>query len=284
MSKLRRFLSRVWIFVRHMHWLLRNVFLRYRSIEVPVKNEVIRMLPEGHIAEVMWSVGFEQNERAFVANHLKPGMCVLNIGSNSGLYTLIAAKIVGSKGEVHAFEPASINFSRLKSNVKLNGFNNVKINQIAVLDFSGTVAVLPDPAHLNLDSHYFVRRVEDGKSPVDVIEIIACDTIDNYWRNYCKENLKKIDMIIVDVEGAELSVFKGATATFNAWPDLVMMAECTENLDEIAVLLKEHGFQFFEYNEATTILEEINMKRGNIYTLRKNSTDSAWRGTNIFSF
>lgn len=284
MSKLRRFLSSVWIFVWHMLWLLRNFFLRYRPIEVPVKNEVIRMLPEGHIAELMWGIGFEQNEVAFVANHLKPGMCVLNIGANSGLYTLIAAKIVGSKGEVHAFEPASINFSRLKSNVKLNGLNNVKINQIAVSDFSGTLAVLPDPAHPNLDSHYFVRRVEDGKPPVDAIEIIACDTIDNYWNNYCKENLKKVDMIIVDVEKAELSVFKGASATFNASTNLVMMAECSENLDEIAILLKEHGFQFFEYNEATRMLEEINMKSGNIYILRKNSTASAWRSANVFSF
>lgn len=268
--KLRELLLPAWMWYAHQLWLLRNIFSGFRPIDVRIGNDLIFMLPEGHIAEVIWGAGFEKEERSFVEKHLKPGMCVLNIGANAGLYTLIAAKIVGSKGEVHAFEPASINFNRLERNVALNGLNNVILNQMAVSDFSGTLAVLPDPAHPNLDSHYFVQRVKDGKPPEDAIELMACDTIDNYWRNYCGGFLKKVDMIIIDVEGTELEVFKGAQATFDASPNLVMMAECTSKIGEIDALLKTNDFAFFKLGASADSLEKTVLERGNIFAFRQN--------------
>ena len=227
------------------------------------------MLPEGHIAEMIWKHAFEQDVRNFVEKYLKPGMCVLNIGANAGLYTLMAAKIVGSKGVVHAFEPATLNFDRLKRNVRLNGFTNVIINQMAISDFSGSLAILPDPAHPKLDSHYFVQRIIDGKPPEGVIELMTCDTLDNYWMKICDGVLTKVDMIILDVEGGELDVFKGAQATFEISPNLIMMAECTSKLDEIETLLRTNDFKFFKWNIASSMLEEISMQRGNIFAFRK---------------
>lgn len=227
------------------------------------------MLPEGHIAESIWKYEFEEDVRTFIEKYLKPGMCVLNIGANAGLYTLMAAKIVGAKGVVHAFEPATLNFDRLKRNVQLNGLTNVIINQMAVSDVSGSLAVLPDPAHPKLDSHYFVQRVIDGKSPEGVIELINCDTLDNYWMKTCDGVLAKVDMIIIDVEGGELDVFKGAQAIFEVSPNLIMMAECTSKLDEIQALLRIKGFKFFKWNNAITMLEEISMQRGNIFAFRQ---------------
>lgn len=72
---------------------------------------------------------------------------------------------------------------------------------------------------------------------------MTCDTVDNYWRRYCDSDLTKVDMIILDVEG-ELDVFKGAQATLELSPNLIMMAECTSKLDEIEVLLRTNGFKF----------------------------------------
>jgi len=241
-----------------------------RTIEVSIGTEsVVKMIPEGHIAKMMWLDAFEKEERNFVISHLSPGMRVLNIGANTGLYTLIAAKLIGPKGVVHAFEPSTLNFSRLKRNVLLNELCNVRLNQIAVSDFAGTLAVMYDPDHPDLDSHYYVQRVADGNAPVDAIEFIPCDTVDNYWRNTCQDHLKKIDMIIIDVEGAELSVFKGALALLAASPNIVIMAECTERLDEIDELLRAQGFSFYIWNVAAACLEETTMKRGTVYAMRK---------------
>lgn len=266
---LRQTLSPAWMWYGHQLWLLRNWLSGFRPISVGFGNDLIRMVPEGHIAEVLWRVEFEKKERAFVEKQLKPGMCVLNIGANAGLYTLIAAKIVGPQGRVHAFEPATINFRRLERNVAINRLNNVTLNQIAISDVLGTLAVTPDPKYPNLDSHYFVQQVENGRPPESTIELIACDTIDNYWRNVCGETLKQVDMIVIDVEGAELDVFKGAQATFAASPNLVMLVECTRHLEEIDILLRKHGFAFFKWNDSVSALERTNMQRGNIFALRQ---------------
>ncbi len=80
-------------------------------------------------------------------------------------------------------------------------------------------------------------------------------------------------MIIVDVEGAELSVFNGAQALLAASPNLVIMVECTERLDEIDELLRSQGFSFFTWNVLATCLEETVMKRGTIYAMRKQSVE-----------
>ena len=185
--RLYKLLLPLWVYYLHKLWKLRNIFSNLRPVEVKTAAGSIFMLPEGHIAETIWKHPFEQDERHFVEKYLKPGMCVLNVGANSGLYSLIAAKIIGPRGCVHAFEPATLNFDRLNRNVKLNGFENVIINQMAVSDFNGSLAVLPDPAHPKLDSHYFVQRVIDGKPTEGFIELITCTTLDNYWMMICKK-------------------------------------------------------------------------------------------------
>lgn len=266
--QLYKLLLPFWVWYVEKLWQLRKIFWKSDPIEVKVGADSIFMLPEGHIAEMIWKHSFEQGERKFVEKYLKPGMCVLNIGANAGLYTLIAAKIVGSNGVVHAFEPATLNFNRLKRNVQLNGLTNVIVNQMAVSDFQGSLAVLPDPAHPKLDSHYFVQRVIDGRHPEGVIEFMACDTLDNYWMRICRGVPKKVDMIILDVEGAELDVFKGADDIFELSPNLIIMAECTSNLKEIEILLQKKRFKFFKWNSSSTMLEEITMERGNIFALR----------------
>jgi FkbM family methyltransferase len=115
-----------------------------------------------------------------------------------------------------------------------------------------------------------VQRVTDGAPPSNAIEVMACDTLDNYWRNFCGVQLKKVDMIIMDVEGAELDVLKGAQAIFDTSPNLAMMAECNSKLNEVSALLKANGFAFFEWKDAASLsLKEISMKRGNIFVLRQ---------------
>ena len=74
--RLRKFLMPVWMWHGHLLWQLRNIFTGFRSVEITFGNEAIFMLPEGHIAEVIWRYGFEKDERVFVEGQLKPGMCV----------------------------------------------------------------------------------------------------------------------------------------------------------------------------------------------------------------
>lgn len=270
---LRKALLSLWPAVAvfdHQRWNLRNFISGNRPVKVKIYDDAVFMLPEGHIAEMVWRRDFERPERDFILSYLKSGMRVLNIGANVGLYSLIAGKIAGPKGEIHAFEPASLNFDRLKRNVALNGLNNVRLNQFAVSDFKGALAVMRDPSHPGLDSHFFVQRVDDGKVPDGAIEMIPCDTIDNYWSSCSDSDIKKIDMMIIDVEGAELSVLKGAVSVIGMSKSLIIMVECTENIEEINNFLSTRGFTFFDLDVVNGKLNKIaSIKRGNIFALRQ---------------
>jgi FkbM family methyltransferase len=250
-------------------WQLYNIFRKNKPIEVKVGVDSIFLLPEGHIAEMIWKHSFEQKERKFVEKYLKPGMCVLNIGANIGLYTLIAANIVGSRGVVHAFEPSRLNFDRLKRNVQLNGFTNVIYNQMAVSNFNGSLALHSDPAYPKLDSHYQTQRVIDGRHPEGFIEFVNCVTLDNYWMKICRGVPTKVDIIIMDIEGAELDALKGSNNIFELSPNLIMMIECTKNLDEIEALLRKKNFKFLKLNSAT-MQEEIPIQQGNNFVFCQN--------------
>jgi FkbM family methyltransferase len=63
----------------------------------------------------------EEGTWAWIRNTVRPGDVFYDIGANIGLYTLAAARRVGDKGRVFAFEPHAASFERLCANLLLNG-------------------------------------------------------------------------------------------------------------------------------------------------------------------
>lgn len=69
-----------------------------------------------------------------LAQTLRPGMTVLDVGAHIGEYTLIAAQLVGKTGTVIAFEPEALWMRTLSANIAMNGLKNVHIEQVMVGD------------------------------------------------------------------------------------------------------------------------------------------------------
>lgn len=66
-------------------------------------------------------------------DHIKPGMTVLDVGSNVGYYSLLAASIVGKKGKVIAFEANKYLCDIIYSNFSINGYLDFsQIKNVAV--------------------------------------------------------------------------------------------------------------------------------------------------------
>ena len=78
---------------------------------------------------------------------LRPGMTVLDIGANQGVFTLYCADRVGSTGKVIAFEPDREMFSALEANVKANGKTWVELHHLAVGAGGGLDHHLVPPRH-----------------------------------------------------------------------------------------------------------------------------------------
>lgn len=259
-----------WRLVTQLLWTFRRRLFGKWPIAFAAGRHTILMRAKGQIAECIWQGAFEECERDFVVNEIKSGMRVLNIGANAGLYTIIASKLVGPDGIVHAFEPSSQNFTLLNENIKLNGCNNVVANNLALSNFQGKISLNFDPLHPKSDGHFYVRRLtENSANSPAPIEIVPCTTLDEYWRDACGGVIKPVEFVIIDVEGAELSVFQGARQTIAASPRLAMIMECTEHIPEIAAFLSEFGFAYFHFDLDSTRLLPTEIGRGSFVALRE---------------
>lgn len=251
-----RLLPTWWRFT-HICWLARNAIAAMRPISVTIaSSQSILLYPEGQIAELVWSAEFERTERDFIGSYLTEGMRVVNVGANIGLYTVMASSLVGASGEVHAFEPSGPTFNRLSRNIRLNNCKNVQAHRLALSNEKGQLYLRADPANVAADGHRFVEKIDSVGVVLPTDEVVESSTLDDYMLTASNgKGLVPIDMMIIDVEGAEFSVLKGGLQALATSPNLVLLLECTRNRREVEELLSTLGFNFFEWDADKKILQ-----------------------------
>jgi FkbM family methyltransferase len=152
----------------------------------------------------------DRGERALVRRIVKPGMVVVDVGANIGIYTRYLAELVGPSGAVYAFEPSPLNFGRLQDNVRPH---NVTAIEAAVAEGSGAAELfLSDKA--NVDHRMYDSG--DGRRRMEVRLV----SLDDYFPAGTR-----VDFIKVDVQGHEYSVLKGAVRLLKENPRIVCLLE-----------------------------------------------------------
>lgn len=151
----------------------------------------------------------ERAERIFYLEYLREGMMVFDVGANVGELALLFSRFVGASGCVHAFEPGGRAFERLETVCRAASLRNVRLNRLALAEEEGTVSLhVYDEDYLSWSTRA-LRPLEDygiDVKPVAVEEVPAT-TLDSY----CERNaVASIDLLKVDVEGAEFQVLTGA--------------------------------------------------------------------------
>jgi FkbM family methyltransferase len=168
-----------------------------------VQRRVWRSTAPASFAEV------ERAERIFYLNYLREKMIVFDVGANIGELTLLFSRFVGETGKVHAFEASRAAFQKLETVCRTANKRNVTLNHQAVSDTSGMIRLhVYDDNYLSFNTQAVRKITELGADvlPVEIEETPAV-TIDEY----CRENkIDDIDLLKIDVEGAELQVMQGA--------------------------------------------------------------------------
>jgi FkbM family methyltransferase len=174
---------------------------------------------------------------------LSPGKVFVDAGANIGIYSVAASKLVAETGRVLAFEPSAQSFPVLKKNIALNRLTNVRAFPVALAQESGTAWLHrgPNPTLNSL-----------GKDPAwkQEGEEIVTETLD---RALERAGIERVDVIKMDVQGAEELVIRGASRTitldrpiviFEVWPEGALLL----GLSPAGAweLLKSAGYEFFE--------------------------------------
>lgn len=181
---------------------------------------------------------YERDTVLLIEKLLRPGMVFFDIGANIGQYSLVASKSVGSAGEVHSFEPDPITFRWLVRNVRLNNLTTVRTNQIALFNEVATKTLhLATPT--DTGSNSFVMPWNFSGRTCEV----TCTTLDEYQKT---RDRHRIDVIKLDVEGAELFVLQGATSIWASQHKPVLIIEFEEETQQKSGASCGHLARFLE--------------------------------------
>lgn len=201
----------------------------------------------------IWGI-YEPLVTELFKREIKKGDVVLDIGAHIGYYTLLAAKLVGEKGKVFAFEPDPTNFGLLKRNVKTNGYKNVILVQKAISNKTEKIKLYLSKD--NLGDHR-IYNSHDGRQSIEIEAI----RLDDYFKNH----EEGVDFIKMDIQGAEGSAIQGMPLILQGsknvkivmefWPmglrrSSIKPEECLESLVRC-------GFKLFNINEQKKRIEPI---------------------------
>lgn len=147
---------------------------------------------------------------------LREGMTVVDAGANLGLYTLHAAQIVGTAGRVHSIEPAPLTFDLLRDNIQVNGLLEsgiVQTHQVALSNVIGE-------ASFAIYNHKSGHNTLYPDAPADRLVQVPVMTLDALLKH-----VPHVDLVKIDVEGAEALVFAGMTELIARNPSICILME-----------------------------------------------------------
>jgi FkbM family methyltransferase len=205
---------------------------------------------------------------------LKPGMTYVNAGANVGYHTALGAKLVESNGRVFSFEANPHVYSLLKKSVFFNGFSErTTLYNAAVLDASGDADFffvreqlgggglfepkMPENSEADLLKESFRYKMADyAKVPVRLVTLD--DTLES--------ELDRLDLLHMDIEGAEGPALLGARALISRSPALRIIMEWSASEGGASpVRTKMHEAMRF-LSEENFRVYVIRPPGGNVYT------------------
>lgn len=151
----------------------------------------------------------EPEEQKLLAEVLENGSVFYDLGANAGFYAVAGARLTGENGNVYAFEPTPQLADRIRYNAQMNGFENIEVVEAAVCDENGTIEFGAD----GLSIQNSIQRANQDNA----IEVPAL-TLDEW-----STDKPKPDVIMIDIEGAEIEALRGALTLLREYRPILMV-------------------------------------------------------------
>ncbi|HTT87420.1 MAG TPA: FkbM family methyltransferase [Acidimicrobiales bacterium] len=219
---------------------------------------------------------WEAHVTGWLQRTLTPGQVFVDIGANVGYFTILGGQLVGPEGRVVAVEAHPRLAELLRRNVILNGQHgfvttwhraawssatDVKLHIRTSFAGNSSVGSIGDEA---------LDRLGDTEQIVEVPAVPVDDLL---------EGIGRVDVLKVDVEGAEVQVFTGLARTLAANPAIVVMFEWApaqiesvgDTTEGLLALLEGHGLRFRLVEDDLAPIERaalLDLAYGNVVATR----------------
>jgi FkbM family methyltransferase len=231
-----------WQFVKHV--LKRPVVIRFH-------NQRLKCYPDStSTSGALYFSGYPDYwEMKFLQAYLRPGDNFLDIGANSGVYSILASAYIGPEGHIDAFEPIERTAARIEEQAALNGLANLHVHRLAVCDKDGELEF----GYSSNDATMHLRRPSEQEEAKLKVRSVRLDSFEPY-RTYAVGKM--------DIEGAEPMALAGATERLRSANPPVWLLELAGystcygiTSDEVVRRLAQAGFECAVFNPATGCLE-----------------------------
>jgi FkbM family methyltransferase len=180
---------------------------------------------------------YSERELQVLSMLVQPGDVCVDVGAHIGLFSLELARAAGPTGRVIAFEPAPDTRARLMENLDANQNGaRVAVRSVALSDTSGRMTL-----HSPEDAADVGRRsLVSGGEGVEV-EVVRFDDLDL--------GLDRLDIVKVDVEGAEALVLEGMRGSIERFRPRAFLLETEEMLlgragiERVDEIMRSHGYE-----------------------------------------
>jgi FkbM family methyltransferase len=171
---------------------------------------------------------WEPGVTALFRQLIRPGDVVVDVGANIGYFTILAARLVGLEGHVHALEPAPDTHAALVANIRRNGLGNVTAHAVAAAASTGTATL------------HHARGVNAGASslrsdPGPRLGAVSAYSVDVPLRPLAElvppEQRSRLRLVKIDVEGYEADVLEGLAPLFEEGHRPSLVIEMHPDLD-----------------------------------------------------
>jgi FkbM family methyltransferase len=202
------------------------------------------------LSDAVFAGVFEGPDVKFLERFLVEATTVIDIGAHLGFYTLLMSSKVGAQGRVLAFEPSPREFRHLKTHLRINGRANVRSENVALADRSGSMELfLTRPPGTTGNS---LRRPEVNCVQSVNVPVV---TLDEYLS---EKDIQEVDLIKLDAEGAELKILAGAVGLLSRSRRPLILCEINDPViglygwehrgEDVIEFLESRSFRWYALN------------------------------------
>jgi FkbM family methyltransferase len=188
--------------------------------------------------------GYEAPVERILLSHLRPGTVFYDVGAHIGVFSLIAARNLGTHGSVFVFEPDPSNVRRIEEHASRNRLDSMRIIPKAVCSTVGRLRFQRASFKSSMNRGVLVEHAAAAEESTIEVESVTLDAV-------AKAHVLP-SLIKIDVEGSEAAVLQGSEAIFrSAKPLLVCEIHHEQASTDVKGWLLARGYEF-QWLESST--------------------------------